>query len=69
MGTQPTQTLLSAERVAEELDLSALTIIRWFRSGFIPGHKISHKVVRFDLAEVSQALKEQAARRTAEGKR
>ena len=48
--------LLTAEELAERLRLRPRTIRRWYRRGFIPAIRFSPKVVRYDLAEVIEAV-------------
>jgi excisionase family DNA binding protein len=53
--------LMTAAEVADSLKISAETVRAWCRRGRIPGHRYSHKVLRFRLGEVVAAL--EAARR------
>ena len=48
--------LLTAEEVAERLQVRPRTIRKWARCGFIPTIRLSPKVVRYDLAEVVEAM-------------
>jgi excisionase family DNA binding protein len=56
MQTFPQDTLLTAARLAARLGVKPETVLRWHRDGKIPARKLSHKVLRFDLAEVVAAL-------------
>jgi excisionase family DNA binding protein len=53
--------LMTTAEVANHLKISAETVRDWWREGRIPGHRYSHKVLRFRLGEVVAAL--EAARR------
>jgi excisionase family DNA binding protein len=55
--------LVTARFLAALLQVSARTILEWFRDGRIPGVKASRGTVRFDLAEVLAALKAAPATR------
>lgn len=48
--------LLTAAELAKRLSVKPETILRWHRSGRIPGRRLSHKVLRFCLADVVSAL-------------
>ena len=48
--------LLTAAELADCLGVKPGTILGWHRSGRIPGRRLSHKVLRFSLAEVLAAL-------------
>ena len=48
--------LMTAAEVADSLKISAETVRAWYRRGRIPGHRYSHKVLRFRLGEVVAAL-------------
>jgi excisionase family DNA binding protein len=55
--------LVTARFLAALLQVSARTILEWFRDGRIPGVKASRGTVRFDLDEVLAALKRAPATR------
>lgn len=55
--------LVTARFLAELLQVSARTILGYFRTGRIPGVKASRGTVRFDLDEVLAALKATPATR------
>ena len=48
--------LMTTAEVAHRLKVSAETVRDWWRQGRIPGHRYSHKVLRFRLDEVVAAL-------------
>jgi excisionase family DNA binding protein len=48
--------LLTADELAARLRVKPTTVFDWYRTGRIPARKLSHKVLRFDLAEVVAAL-------------
>ena len=48
--------LLTAAELAERLGVKPGTVLGWYRKGRIPARKLSHKVLRFDLADVLSAL-------------
>ena len=48
--------LLTAEELAERLSLRPSTVKLWARQGFIPAIRITPKVLRFQLADVEEAL-------------
>lgn len=50
--------LLTADEVADRLQLRPSTIRRWARDGRIPAVRVTAKVVRYDLAEVLRAIRE-----------
>ncbi len=47
---------VDAQQVAEHLDISLRTVHRWIKAGKIPAHRVGPKLLRFDLAEVDEAL-------------
>jgi predicted site-specific integrase-resolvase len=53
--------LLTAAELGDRLRVKPSTILEWQRSGRIPSIRLSHKVLRFDLADVLGALKRSAA--------
>lgn len=53
---QPTPELLTAADVAARLSVRPSTIVEWRKTGRIPSVRISHKVIRFNMAEVLNAL-------------
>lgn len=48
--------LMTAAELADRLKITAETVRAWYRAGRVPGHKYSHKVLRFRLDEVVAAL-------------
>jgi predicted site-specific integrase-resolvase len=42
--------------VANHIGVQPETVRRWYRAGLIPGRRLSHKVLRFCLADVVAAL-------------
>ena len=58
--------LMTTAEVANHLKISAETVRDWWREGRIPGHRYSHKVLRFRLGEVVAALE---AARPRDGRR
>ena len=48
--------LLTAEELAARLQIRASTVRAWARRGTIPRLKLSHKVIRYDLAAIVAAL-------------
>ncbi len=55
--SHPTEVgILTAAELAERLKVAPDTIRLWARQGKIPVRKLSHKVHRYDLAEVLTAL-------------
>jgi excisionase family DNA binding protein len=52
--------LLTSAELADRLRVKPSTILEWQRSGRIPSIRLSHKVLRFSLAEVLAALKRPA---------
>lgn len=49
--------LLSFKELADQLGLSSRVVQNLWRQRKIPGYRINHKIVRFDLAAVIEALK------------
>jgi len=56
-----TRELLTIKELAERLKLKPRTVRLWWRKGLLPGISIGHRFVRFDIAEVIEALKKQGA--------
>ncbi len=54
--------LLTVEQLAERLQVTPRTARELYRRGRIPGLKLGHRTLRFNLADVIEALNE---RRTA----
>lgn len=50
------QRLLTAEELAELLNVRPSTIHAWYRRGEIPGRKVGKRFTRFCLADVMAAL-------------
>jgi len=50
--------LLTAEEVADRLQVRPSTIRRWAREGRIPKVRLTPKVVRYELAAVVKAMSE-----------
>ena len=56
--------LLTARQVAERLNVSVETVLRWHRSGKLPGgYRLSSNVLRFRESEVESWLEARAERR------
>lgn len=49
-------TLLTADDLAEILAVRPITVLGWYRKGVIPGIRLGHKIIRFNLTEVVNAL-------------
>jgi excisionase family DNA binding protein len=56
MQTICSDDLITAKQLADRLGVKPGTILGWNRQGRIPAHRLSHKVVRFDLRAVLAAL-------------
>ncbi len=55
--------LITADEVAERLQVRPATVRQWARCGWIPTVRLSPKVVRYDLKAVVKAMtKRQAAK-------
>lgn len=52
----PPDSLMTAADLAARLGVRPSTVHDWHRAGRIPGRRLSHRVLRFDLAEVVAAL-------------
>ena len=50
--------LLTAEEVGKEVGVSGRTVLEWSREGLIPRIPINERVIRFNLAEVVEALRD-----------
>lgn len=48
--------ILTADEVADWLQVQPETVRRWHRQGLIPGRRLAHKVLRFNLSDVVAAL-------------
>jgi excisionase family DNA binding protein len=48
--------LLTAPELAARLGVRPGTVLAWHREGKIPGLRLTHKVLRFRLADVLSAL-------------
>ena len=48
--------LLTAAELANRLQVKSSTILEWHRAGRIPSRRLSHKILRFNLADVLAAL-------------
>ncbi len=56
MPTASPDDLMTAAELAARVGVRPGTILQWHRKGRIPARKLSHKVLRFNLAEVLSAL-------------
>lgn len=59
--------LLTADELANVLDVRPGTIRRWTRDGIIPEIRISAKVRRYCYADVLKALRDLASQQNEEG--
>jgi excisionase family DNA binding protein len=50
--------LLRARDVAERLDVSTETVLRWHRSGKLPGYRLATNVLRFREGDLARWLGE-----------
>jgi len=53
--------LMTAEEIAEGLNVSPSTVKEWGREGKIPRVKVSHKIIRYDPEAVQSALLKMAS--------
>jgi predicted site-specific integrase-resolvase len=60
--------IVTAQELGDRLKVPPSTVMGWYREGRIPGHRISHKVVRFDLTAVAKALGLDGAKRPAKAR-
>lgn len=60
-----TEDLLTTEELAERFAVSPRTIIEWAKAGLIPEVRLSHRIRRFDFAEVVTAVKERGRKEPA----
>ena len=58
MPATETETFLTAEEIAEKLRVPVSTVREWSREGVIPSVRISHKVIRYEWAEVVKAIQQ-----------
>jgi excisionase family DNA binding protein len=58
-----TQELSTADEIASRLGIKPSTIRAWARQGRIPTHALSHKVIRYRLHEVIEALEASSRKR------
>jgi len=49
-------TYLTPRQVAEELEVSASTVVRWVRDGTIPAKRFGQRVIRIPRIEVERLL-------------
>ena len=49
--------LLTADELASRLRMKPSTVRDWARRGLIPAIRLSHKVVRYDLHQVVEAMR------------
>ena len=61
MPDRPPEDLLTAADLADRLGIKPATVLYWHRTGRIPGRKLAHKVLRFNLADVLAALESASA--------
>ncbi len=47
---------MSPEQVAVDLEMSASTVRRWFRTGVIKGERLGPRVIRIPVSEVDRLL-------------
>jgi predicted DNA-binding transcriptional regulator AlpA len=60
-----TSRLLTTREVAEILSLSPTSVLRRWRTGDIPGFRLSSNVLRFDLGDIERYLDERRVGATA----
>lgn len=53
-----TEELLTKEEIGKRLSIKPETILRLARQGIIPQVRVSHKIIRYDLQKVLEALRE-----------
>lgn len=52
---------MTADQIAEHLNISKLTVDDWRRRGLIPARRLSERVIRYTLADVVAALESRQA--------
>jgi DNA-binding transcriptional MerR regulator len=57
-----TEDLLTAGELANRLKVQPSTVLNWARRGVIPKKRLSHKVHRFSLRDVVNALEQRNGR-------
>jgi excisionase family DNA binding protein len=60
-GVQVRDALLTAREVAERLNVSPSTILRWTRAGVLPGFRLPGGALRYRADEIEAWVEERAA--------
>ena len=54
--TKETTKFMTPKQVAEELEISAATVVRWVREGTIPAKRFSQRIIKIERTDVDQIL-------------
>ena len=54
--------LLTANQLANRLGVQPDTVKQWLRAGLIPAARLTPKVIRYNLSDVVESLKERQAK-------
>ena len=61
--------IVKTDELARQLGVTPETVRRWARRGLIPSMRVSPKVIRFDVDEVTRVLRDRGRKNTETGHR
>jgi excisionase family DNA binding protein len=59
--TNMTNKYMTTKQVANELEVSAATVVRWVRDGIIPAKRFGKRIIKIPCGEVEKLLNQNQA--------
>ena len=59
--TNMTNKCMTTKQVANELEVSAATVVRWVRDGIIPAKRFGKRIIKIPCGEVEKLLNQNQA--------